>query len=598
MILIIFKTLIIKNFMSIGEISQSINFNNEGMSLILGENLDMISDSQNLARNGAGKSAIINALSYVLYGQALSNIRKEYLVNNINEKGMYVGFEFEKDGHNYKIERGRRPNFFRFFVDDKQSVSQNTDEAQGESKNTQDELEKVLGMSHNLFKHIVALNTNTEPFLKLSSKQQREFIEELLGMKILSEKAESLKELLRLTKDDIKSEELIIETMQAGNKKIEKNIEDMSRRSDVWESDKQKKIKDLEDALIELQQVDIDQELKDHQTVTEYLELNKQFQQLNKDKSNLEREQRSLNTTIEKNSSSLESAMKKSCPTCSQDLKDNKHEEIVNDLAVSLEKDSERLTIVDTRITQLNIEVDRVNSNLNLLGDKPKTYYKDINHAYNHRTDIELCMNGVASVQGQENPYVEQIESLKQTALQDPDFDSLNELVRMKDHQEFLMKLLTSNESFIRKKIVDQNIAFLNDRLAKYLEKLGLPHNVMFQNDLTVQITNFGKELDFDNLSRGENTRLVLALSWSFRDIFEVLNTPINVILIDELLDLGSDSQLTESAVGIIRRMNQERNKSVFLISHHETLISKIPTILRIVKENGFSSFHMENDFS
>ena len=147
-------------------------------------------------------------------------------------------------------------------------------------------------------------------------------------------------------------------------------------------------------------------------------------------------------------------------------------------------------------------------------------------------------------------------------------------------------------------KIVDQNIAFLNDRLAKYLEKLGLPHNVMFQNDLTVQITNFGKELDFDNLSRGENTRLVLALSWSFRDIFEVLNTPINVILIDELLDLGSDSQLTESAVGIIRRMNQERNKSVFLISHHETLISKIPTILRIVKENGFSSFHMENDFS
>ena len=598
MILIIFKTLIIKNFMSIGEISQSINFNNEGMSLILGENLDMISDSQNLARNGAGKSAIINALSYVLYGQALSNIRKEYLVNNINEKGMYVGFEFEKDGHNYKIERGRRPNFFRFFVDDKQSVSQNTDEAQGESKNTQDELEKVLGMSHNLFKHIVALNTNTEPFLKLSSKQQREFIEELLGMKILSEKAESLKELLRLTKDDIKSEELIIETMQAGNKKIEKNIEDMSRRSDVWESDKQKKIKDLEDALIELQQVDIDQELKDHQTVTEYLELNKQFQQLNKDKSNLEREQRSLNTTIEKNSSSLESAMKKSCPTCSQDLKDNKHEEIVNDLAVSLEKDSERLTIVDTRITQLNIEVDRVNSNLNLLGDKPKTYYKDINQAYNHRTDIELCMNGVASVQGQENPYVEQIESLKQTALQDPDFDSLNELVRMKDHQEFLMKLLTSNESFIRKKIVDQNIAFLNDRLAKYLEKLGLPHNVMFQNDLTVQITNFGKELDFDNLSRGENTRLVLALSWSFRDIFEVLNTPINVILIDELLDLGSDSQLTESAVGIIRRMNQERNKSVFLISHHETLISKIPTILRIVKENGFSSFHMENDFS
>ena len=128
-------------------------------------------------------------------------------------------------------------------------------------------------------------------------------------------------------------------------------------------------------------------------------------------------------------------------------------------------------------------------------------------------------------------------------------------------------KLLTAKDSFIRTRIIEQNLTYLNQRLAFFLGKVKLPHTVVFQSDLTVQIEELGRELDFDNLSRGERNRLILGLSWAFRDVFESMNTPINFLAIDELIDSGMDTNGVDSALGVLKKIERERNKNIFLIT-------------------------------
>jgi len=189
------------------------------------------------------------------------------------------------------------------------------------------------------------------------------------------------------------------------------------------------------------------------------------------------------------------------------------------------------------------------------------------------------------------DPYQEQIEELENTAIQEIDWTLVNDLTRVKEHQEFLLKLLTNKDSFIRKKIIDQNLSYLNQRLTFYLDRTGLPHQVTFQNDLQVEITQLGQDLDFDNLSRGERNRLILSLSWSFRDMWENLYQPINLLFIDELIDSGMDSAGVENSLAILKKMARESNKNIYLISHKDELIGRVNNVLRVIKENGFTSY-------
>ena len=152
--MIIIKDITIKNFMSVGNVTQAVRFNDHGLTLVLGNNVDLGGDG---SRNGTGKTTIINAFSYAMYGNALTNIRKDNLINKTNGKNMLVTLNFEKDGISYRIERGRRPNIFKYYVNDVDTDAGN--EAQGENRQTQDQVEKLFSMSHDMFKHIVALNT-------------------------------------------------------------------------------------------------------------------------------------------------------------------------------------------------------------------------------------------------------------------------------------------------------------------------------------------------------------------------------------------------------------------------------------------------------
>src|SRR6056300_1199844 len=279
------KDLTVKNFMSVGNQTQAVDFNKEQLTLVLGENLDQGGDDSG-SRNGTGKTTIINALSYALYGTALTNIKRNNLINKTNGKGMLVTLHFEKDGQDYRIERGRSPNILKFYINDQEQEM--IDESQGDSRKTQEYVNDLLGMSHDMFKHVVALNTYTEPFLSMRTNDQRAIIEQLLGITILSEKADTLKDQVRQTKEAITSEKLKIEAIQTANSKIETTIGSLQSNQKAWLSKRTSDTMRLQEAINELEKLDIDKELDAHELLSSWSENNNAILALNKEKNTLE----------------------------------------------------------------------------------------------------------------------------------------------------------------------------------------------------------------------------------------------------------------------------------------------------------------------
>ena len=580
------KDLTVKNFMSVGNQTQAVDFGKEQLTLVLGENLDQGGDDSG-SRNGTGKTTIINALSYALYGLALTNIKKDNLINKTNAKNMLVTLHFEKDGVEYKIERGRRPNILKFYINGEEQDTDEIDESQGDMRETQKDLDNLLGMSHDMFKHVLALNTYTEPFLSMRANDQRMIIEQLLGITILSEKAENLKELIRLTKDEIQQETANIEATKKSNEKIQQSIDSLTTRQTAWYKQQDVELEKISKAILELQSVDIEKELEQHAKLKTYDELSAKIKSLNKERATLESAISQAEKTVAKYTKEIESLVNKKCHACDQQLQDHKHTELTDTAIKHLD---ESKSYHDKLLTDLS----KVAAELTEIGDingRPTTYYDILEQALKHQNNLTTLETQLTSKSVEKDPYQEQIDDLKNTAMQEISWDRVNDLTSIKEHQEFLLKLLTSKDSFIRKKIIDQNLAYLNNRLTYYLDKMGLPHIVRFQNDLNVEISQLGQDLDFDNLSRGERNRLILGLSWAFRDVWESLYQNINLLFIDELIDNGLDASGVEGALSVLKKMARERNKNIYLISHKDELVGRVNNVLKVIKENGFTNY-------
>ena len=580
------KDLTVRNFMSVGNQTQAVNFDKEHLTLVLGENLDQGGDDSG-SRNGTGKTTIVNALSYALYGNALTNIKKDNLINKINNKGMLVTLSFEKNGVDYRIERGRKPNVLQFFVNDQAQETEESDDAQGDMRETQKDLDDLLGMSHDMFKHIVALNTYTEPFLSMRANDQRVIIEQLLGITLLSEKAELLKEMVKSTKDAIYQENADIEASKKSNEKIQVSIDSLLTRQTAWNSQHDIDIEKMARAIVELENVDIEGELASHAQLKTYVEQTARLKSLNKERATLESAMAQAEKSAGKYSKELESLSNKTCHACEQELHDHKHEEMTTLATKHLQEANTYLNKVTTDLKKIVGEI----ADIGDLEARPDTYYDNVEQALKHQNNLKTLETQLTVKASESDPYQEQIDELRNTAMQEISWDNVNALTSLKEHQEFLLKLLTSKDSFIRKKIIDQNLAYLNNRLTYYLDKMGLPHSVLFQNDLTVLITQLGQDLDFDNLSRGERNRLILSLSWAFRDVWESLYQQINLLFVDELVDNGLDASGVEGALAVLKKMSRERKKNIFLISHKDELIGRVNNVLKVIKENGFTSY-------
>ena len=679
--------------MSVGNATQGIDFDRKDLTLVLGENLDLGGDG---SRNGTGKTTIINALSYALYGNALSNIRKDNLVNKTNGKNMLVSLDFFVNNTEYRIERGRKPNVLKFYVNNEAQAA--TDEAQGENRETQEAIERILGMSHDMFKHVLALNTYTEPFLSLKANEQRTIIEQLLGITLLSERADKIKELNKQTKDAISQEEFRVRAVQEANSRIEEQIESLKRRQVLWQKKYDSDVAYLVAQYDDLAKINIDAELLAHKDLAIWSQLKKQketydalvarqtawqqkhktdletaertyldknqinietelsawtelaaYNQKAKDIAELEKliarcvaEEAKEQKVINKLKAEIEELKAHKCYACGQDFHDNNHEAVL----AAKEKALQEAALQTLATNGQWIENTNALTALGELGTKPTTHYKTeaeaIRHsselnslkqvvdtkeaevnpfteqlaeledvsvtvqpvthydteaeAIKHSSQVNNLLNLIASKGEEKDPYSEQIADMQQQALQTISYDTINELTRLQEHQDFLLKLLTNKDSFVRKKIIDQNLAYLNQRLTHYLDRIGLPHTVKFNNDLSVSIEELGRELDFDNLSRGERTRLILSMSWAFRDVWESLYHPINLLFIDELIDNGLDTAGVENALGLLKKISRERHKSIWLVSHRDELAGRVENILKVVKENGFTSYNTDID--
>lgn len=586
------RSITMRNFLSVGNTTQAINLDENNLTLVLGENLDQGGGG---SRNGVGKTTLIQAISYALYGQPLTNIKKDNLINKTNGRNMSVSIDFEIDGKPYRIERGRKPNFMRYLVNDGLVNAPDTDEAHGESKWTQQEIERVLGMSHTLFKHVVALHTRTTPFLSLNDKQQREIIEELISITQLSEKAASLKDMIKQVKEETMGEEIRIKTVIQSNDKIQKTINDLHFQSNLWDKEHQKKVDKLQKAIDQMLEIDVDVEIEGHRISADWNKLSGEVSRLEKDLGRLHKMLTQSDISLAALAKQLESAEAHACPTCGNEIHDQQHEKILEDLMARTTSIGQEREEIEKEMGNIVPVLEAKMAELTALGERPQLVYHSMEEALNHRHTLDKLSSDIAREKALVSPYIDQIANLTTSGLQDISYDYLNELARLREHQEYLLSLLTKKDSFIRKKIIDQNLSYLNHRLNSYLERLNLPHEVVFQSDLSVAITNLGKDYDFDSLSNGEANRLVLALAWSFRDVWESMNQHLNLMMIDELVDSGMDSQGMDSALEVLKRNARERNKNIYLISHKDELVSRVGKILLVQKENGFTTFIADN---
>ncbi len=581
------KTITMKNFMSVGNVTQAVHIDRSGLTLVLGNNLDLGGDG---SRNGTGKTTIINALSYSLYGLALYNIKKDNLINKTNSKHMVVTVEFEKDGVDYRVERGRSPRFFRFYVQNQQSGDDATDEQQGEGRETQKVIDKLLGMSHDMFKHIVALNTYTEPFLSMKNNDQRDIIEQLLGITMLTEKAEKLKEQQKAIRDSIKEEEIKISAVKEANERFEKSIGDTERRQRMWIKKRDDDIIDIEKEISVMEKLNIDTEIAKHSELEEWNNKNNKLTETQRWLDNIAKDFKKHDKTVIKLENEIKLLKDHKCHACGQDLHDNSQEKILRSKEESLGETHNSL--IENKTQQE--EHTKVITEIGDLGQMPVTHYNTLTEALQHQNTLTTLRAEIVKLQDAVDPYGEQIDQMREEGLQEVNWDTMNELVKVREHQDFLYKLLTNKDSFVRKRIIEQNLIFLNNRLGYYINQLGLPHDVMFQPDLEVSIQQLGQDLDFDNLSRGERNRLILSLSWAFRDVFESMNHPINFMAIDELIDSGMDSAGVDNALSVLKKTERERNKNILLISHKEELVGRVNNVLQVTKENGFTTFDVD----
>lgn len=578
---LIFKSISIRNFLSFGNYPQVIDFLNRGSVNILGENLDSGSGSS----NASGKTGIINALCYALFNKPFGNISLERLINRTNNSKntqMEVKLAFSKDGVDYEIIRSRGAEYVISLIRD------GVDITPGKGVTECDNLIlDVIGISYELFTRIIIFSGTSVDFLQLPISKQRSLIEELFGISILSEKAKLLKETINTTNADIKICEAVIKQQETSNKLYKSQVEDAIKRVELWDKQNDAEIRKIQQLLEQVNNVNFEEE---QSLRTEKENLQEDISVLTTAIRASERERVNLISSNGKDTEELSHLENSKCPYCLQDFQSAQdkisylRENILNKINRKEELDRE-IELQQSKLANLRAVQERVISRIK---------YENFNELLGIKTNIVQNQTKLHSLQSAGNPHLEPLQKLFDQGEVEIEFSKLDSLKERLEHQQFLLKLLTDKNSFLRQKIISKNIPFLNKRLNAYTIQLGLPHIVKFDADMSCVVSEFGRELDYDNLSQGEKKRVSTSLMLAFRDMYHHLHALDNLLFIDELDGGAMDIPGIDAIVRLIKQVTRDEGLSAFIISHHPAVVGRFEQTLLVRKEQGFSSVCFE----
>ena len=566
--MIIFKTIRWKNFLSTGNVFTEVDLTTCKTNLIVGE-------------NGAGKSTILDALTFSLFGKPFRKINKPMLVNSINEKDCVTEIEFSIGKNEFKVVRGIKPNKFEIYNNGQLWNQEST--LVDQQKNFE---QNVLKMNYKSFTQIVVLGSSTfVPFMRLPVAQRREIIEDILDIQIFSTMNVLLKDKIRDNRDEIKEFDYQVDLIK---EKIG------IQKSYLLELDKKNKadISKKEDKIAEL----LEDENKQHVSIKETKDVIEQLNAQIAEYSTSSDKLKKLNTFLIKLSSKLQTCQKEHdffeknhvCPTCTQDLSDefrtdkissgkNKLDEMTigyNDLLSAIgdeEKRFNKWNELSTEITSSNQKISQANFQINSIR-------KSI-------VDIEKEIKDLESGGGDKKEAFTKLETLveekKELSLQ------LVESKKDKDMLSVAAGLLKDNG--IKTRIIKKYLPVMNKLINQYLQ--GMDFYVNFTLDENFEETiksRFRDQFSYASFSEGEKARIDIALLLTWRSIAKLKNSvDTNLLILDEIFD-GSLDQQGGSDLGWILR-NFDDSISVFVISHKEQMNDKYDRTLSVEKVKNYS---------
>lgn len=567
--MITFETLRWKNFLSTGNFFTEIQLNRSNNTLIVGQ-------------NGAGKSTILDALCFVLFGKPFRKINKPQLINSINEKDCTVEIEFSIGEKKYKVIRGIKPNVFEIYCN---NVMVNQD---AKVKDYQEHLEKlILKLNYKTFTQVVILGSASfVPFMQLSPSDRRTIIEDLLDIEIFSSMNTLVKQKLVQIKDFNQTNKNSMELTAAKINLQKQNIEEHKKNNEDEVAKKQVEITQNEELLAKLEK-DIALVQKHivslQNTVSDQLTIQSKSSKLVKIETQLETRSKKIDKDISFYHDN------DNCPTCKQGLEHTFKEEQISTLKTTKQEVEDGLTEINSQIQKINDrlnEISHINKNIsdhNLEVVKLSTNMQStIKYLAKLKTDIDDLTNKKNSMEGDNSKLKELKEELNALIAEQ------KELVSERQYYDFASNLL--KDSGIKTKIIKQYLPIMNKLINKYLTSMNFFVNFNIDENFEESIKSRYRDVfSYYNFSEGEKFRIDVALLLTWRQIAKLKNSVnTNLLILDEVFDSSLDTGGTDEFMKLIYDLGHDTN--VFVISHKgDQLFDKFRSVIRFEKKNNFS---------
>jgi DNA repair exonuclease SbcCD ATPase subunit len=566
--MITFKTISWQNFLSTGNTPTIVNLNDSATTLIIGS-------------NGAGKSTILDALTFVLYGKSFRKVNKAQLINTVNEKNCFVSIEFDINSTEWKVERGIKPNIFKIYRNNEpldQSASA-IDQQKWLEQN-------VLKMNYKSFTQIVILGSSTfVPFMQLPSSSRREVVEDLLDIKIFSSMNDLIKSKIRLIRDDVRTLDLKkdaikdkVEMQKSFIDKLEKEGKDLIGGKAGEIESLQQEVMDgflsgskLEDQLLVKQE-----ELKIFEGA------NKRLREFGNIKGKMSQR---INTLVKEHKFFSDNRV---CPTCNQDIKEDFR---VNRIRDSQDKASELQQGYKELQQAIKEEELRESSFNQLTGEVTKL----LNGITQNNTHISGCQKQVKRLESEIQTITSQFENRNSeqsrlNELRDSLEETYSNLATRKEdisYHDFLYTLL--KDGGVKSKIIKKYLPLINQQVNKYLQLMDFYINFKLDEEFSETVESpIHEDFSYASFSEGEKMRIDLSLLFTWREIARVKNSVnTNLLIMDEVFDSSLDGFGTDEFLKIIRYIISDAN--IFVISHKTGMEDKFEEVVKFEKVKGFS---------